>query len=1254
MKREIVNGSLEPLWRANARSDADKFKAELLRSPGRRKFLGGVGAALMLEYVATRRAIALPLFHAGGPSANSGTIYNARLGPGSSGGTDYPNIPAALVAMQSNDTIMLPAGTTYKYLGTTYNYALWQNSTSINYGATAGSGFNSMFLGSSTTHADYDAILPNADYGSIQAYGSANNGRALISPPYGILASPYHNGDTEMFFVGSTPASNWGTTANTMGIYVDPAYNFGEFSTVSLTYTGIDTIGNGLTGIGGSISTTIPAGTIVAQYLGASLQAQAIFVANGSNPGWTFTNLELAYAMSSATTVGAIRQQSSLPGDAVGSMTLNNCYIHNHTQGPGEGYCGPGPVAVFAHLFDTEITQCGSNGGQTHNLYIGHIGELILDNCWIHDTSGTWNVKSRAALSILTYNQIRGERSDTNPDIFGNPAQGSENGGCDFSNGGLAYLIGNIHQLSLNGRNNLINWNAESSPVGNSFNNSWIAGGPNSYQELYCINCTLIGPSSGTAPSPYFGGPGWGALHVYGIGGFSLGVSQPQFTVLGQTTGGGSPNPTQYARQYWVAFTNVGTGGGESLASNLTSPYGNAVAYVSEYLNISANNVLTVPTVLAGTGYTSWNCYANYGDPIVYGPPASYNNSGYTGPFADLTHSFWDSANTLPIFGTTSGATTISVTGTVTGGFSQTITSVSALSGIGSLSQLVGLTPYVSGVSLHCFVQSVDEATATLTLSQGISSSSTGTITFGYLLWCGFTYATALGDSVNIALTNGLGVGNLSVSPSGSYDGSLTAHQYFYLGAIAQVPPGEKLIVNAPPSAGSPAWATGINFWAVALAQNDAGGGTVVGMGISGTTDGNVFGMSKQNSTTILFGNSYTTPANIFLRGAQTQPNLYLQNASPIAQGTNFTEPSTGLANHNPTAGKLQWYRRAGVQAASGATMDCWYAVVPTGGLSSYSDAIYMNQPCDFTGSVSVWRGCAAGVFDSNFPGPACSNDAQPITVNSASGNVTVLSAIRSSGTAASGWTQISTASLMNASYKASTGAVSGLSVTETGGSSSDTLVCDILVGSSAPPTLISSVAVSGSDTQTVNFTISSANAGDVLYLMLGEDSTANVTALGKISTPAYCSAQTGSPALLLQNDILANFNQAQTNGVSVFGDNSVLTPSGAVTTITNQTANPYNGSTYFAPIWSTVFANATQSNFVYTLASGSPALGAATGPGSSREGQSLVPVSQVSWSGSPTPGTPIPAKTARSDISNASGTSPFTGPTAGAIGALS
>ena len=211
------------------------------------------------------------------------------------------------------------------------------------------------------------------------------------------------------------------------------------------------------------------------------------------------------------------------------------------------------------------------------------------------------------------------------------------------------------------------------------------------------------------------------------------------------------------------------------------------------------------------------------------------------------------------------------------------------------------------------------------------------------------------------------------------------------LGAVIQVPPGKLLTVNAPAS--GPAWASGINIWVTTTLWD-----TYLNLGVPDPNDQGLLGLSKQNTSVVSFAGSWTSPAYVLAKGQGNVAgnfgilvNTFLQNASPINIGTNFPEPTGGLVNNNPTATKLKWQRRCG-------NFDEWYAVVPAGGLTDYTETIYSNgaPATSIGGLVTVWSGCAAKIFDDNFAARPIEQDSyNSASVTTAAGNVTILAAFR-------------------------------------------------------------------------------------------------------------------------------------------------------------------------------------------------------------------------------------------------------------------
>jgi hypothetical protein len=711
-----------------------------------------------------------------------------------------------------------------------------------------------------------------------------------------------------------------------------------------------------------------------------------------------------------------------------------------------------------------------------------------------------------------------------------------------------------------------------------------------------------------------------------------IGVNQPPLTKLDHSKGG-----SLSARQYWVAGTNLGASSGESVASPLKADIGSGSVY--QMLDIAAHSLITVASPPHATGTAAWNCYMNYGDPLMH------STAPYPNPKVSANYFFWNAAHTQPVFAFTSGAAVISLTGTLAKG-SNVISGVRELKGIASLAQLVTLTVFVDGVSTGLTVWDFNDATGTLTLLGNYTGASgSKTVTFGTWLACGFTYQTALGDSANASNAGGY-VANVE-SKYAWYDGAYKSHQGgagLIFGCWVQVDPGQRLIVNAPPS--GPSWATGVNFWAQRLrfAEDFASGPDDRG------DAGGFTAKTKLNSSPIAFGQSWTSPPVLLTKAQTLQPFLYRQNASPIPFGTDFTEPQTGLVNRNPQQDKLLWLRR-GAMNVNGLTLDAWYAIVPAGGLTKYEETIYLSSVLACVGSVSIWRGCPEDPFDANFSMPVAAQRSGT-SISTAAGNVSVVAAFRSSiynkvGTAGPGFAQLTSSLPLNIQYASSASPQSALSVAQTNGSAGDIMMVDALVGKNAPPRLIGKTDVKATGGR-VRFTIPAADEGDVLMLFLG---TGRAMAVGRLHGPPPLGDGVGASTLcVIKNCISVNYDKRYTAGsLACNGDNAGfasntnvgvinpvtgdVVPATYLTESNNRQVNPYNGSTFGAPSFAAVFADGDQAHFDYRLAAASPARNAAIDPGTSPRGQDLVPHFQSNWQGSPADGTPIPEKAARSDI---------------------
>jgi hypothetical protein len=257
-------------------------------------------------------------------------------------------------------------------------------------------------------------------------------------------------------------------------------------------------------------------------------------------------------------------------------------------------------------------------------------------------------------------------------------------------------------------------------------------------------------------------------------------------------------------------------------------------------------------------------------------------------------------------------------------------------------------------------------------------------------------------------------------------------------------------------------------------------------------------------------------------------------------------------------------------------------------------------------------------------------------TIDVPEGHSVVVAAYRGTGTAGSGFTQIDTnLNVLNAQYKICSTSQSGLSIPQSGGTTGDYFLGDAIVtGAGGGVDGTASVTSSTGPTK-VSTTITTTQSDTILIAFINCDIIGNgsISTIDQISFPPATQIQTGAPIGLFENNLVGNFNPSYTGGY-LSNPGTFTFPSGTVTVGGhNLSVNTFNGSTFSAPLFSAVFTD--QPNYNYTLTGGSPAIGAGADPGSNPHpanfvGASLAPAYELKIFGLPTPGTPIPAKTAR------------------------
>jgi hypothetical protein len=128
------------------------------------------------------------------------------------------------------------------------------------------------------------------------------------------------------------------------------------------------------------------------------------------------------------------------------NLTVRHCYFHENEMGILGGEYHPSTVKIeyceFAHQ--------GYGDGYSHNVYIGNIDTLIFQGNYSHHAKIGHELKSRAYVNIILYNQLSNE------------ATGTASREIDLPNGGTAIIMGNIIQQGPKSENsNIIGYGLE-------------------------------------------------------------------------------------------------------------------------------------------------------------------------------------------------------------------------------------------------------------------------------------------------------------------------------------------------------------------------------------------------------------------------------------------------------------------------------------------------------------------------------------------------------------------------------------------------------------------------------------------------------------------------------------------------------------------------------------------------------------------------------------------------------------------------
>ena len=157
---------------------------------------------------------------------------------------------------------------------------------------------------------------------------------------------------------------------------------------------------------------------------------KAIIDEGGSGVNVTITGFDMSGATVPDGNGAAIRYEG-------GSLTLNDDTIHDNQEGLLAADDPNGTITINGSTFSDN----GSGTGYTHNIYVGDIASLTVENSTITGAVGGHDIKSRAENTTITNNTITDGTS------------GTASYEIDLPNGGNATVTGNVVEKGANATN---------------------------------------------------------------------------------------------------------------------------------------------------------------------------------------------------------------------------------------------------------------------------------------------------------------------------------------------------------------------------------------------------------------------------------------------------------------------------------------------------------------------------------------------------------------------------------------------------------------------------------------------------------------------------------------------------------------------------------------------------------------------------------------------------------------------------------
>jgi hypothetical protein len=118
------------------------------------------------------------------------------------------------------------------------------------------------------------------------------------------------------------------------------------------------------------------------------------------------------------------------------NLTVRRCSFHDNENGILTGADAQSTIRIE----QSEFARNGAGDGQSHNMYIGEVGQFTLEQSYSHHGKVGHLVKSRALQNQINYNRLTDETGNASYQL-------------DLPQGGVSYVVGNLFQKSADASN---------------------------------------------------------------------------------------------------------------------------------------------------------------------------------------------------------------------------------------------------------------------------------------------------------------------------------------------------------------------------------------------------------------------------------------------------------------------------------------------------------------------------------------------------------------------------------------------------------------------------------------------------------------------------------------------------------------------------------------------------------------------------------------------------------------------------------